>query len=141
VRGSRQHILGVVILFGAMVAGCGTTATTTKPAAAAAPDQSGCSEAPSAALQPSAVMVNRSWLVRYPSLRLAVSECFRDSDTGALLLSLRVSRAGVVCDKVVQRDSTGRPASVSCFVDHLVRWEMAAGAYRLLLDLTAPDRA
>jgi hypothetical protein len=139
VRGPRQHILGAVILFGAVVAGCGTA--TRKQTTAAVPDESGCVEAPPAGQRTSAVMVNRSWLVRYPSLRLAVSECFRDADTGAVLLSLRVSRTGAVCEKVLQRDSTGRPASVSCFLDHFVRWEMAVGAYRLLLDLTAPDRA
>jgi hypothetical protein len=129
----------VVILFGAVVAGCGTTAR--KDPTAALADESGCSEAPPAAQRPAAVMVNRSWLARYPTLRLAVSECFRESDTGALLLSLRVSRKGVICEKILQRDSTGRPASVSCFLDHFVRWEMALGAYRLLLDLTAADRA
>lgn len=138
-RGPRQHILGVVILFGAVVAGCGTAMR--KDASVPVPDESGCDEAPPAAQRPAAVMVNRSWLARYPTLRVAVSECFRESDTGALLLSLRVSRKGGVCDKVVQRDSTGRPASVSCFLGRFLRWEMAVGAYRLLLDLTAQDRA
>jgi hypothetical protein len=56
------------------------------------------------------------------------------------MLTVRVSRSGAVCEKVVQRDSTGRPASVSCFLAHFVRWEMKMGSYRLLVDLTSGDR-
>jgi hypothetical protein len=85
-------------------------------------------------------MVNRSWLARYPTLQEAVAGCFRPTDTGAVMLTVRVSRSGAVCEKVVQRDSTGRPASVSCFLAHFVRWEMKMGSYRLLVDLTSGDR-
>jgi hypothetical protein len=102
---------------------------------AAAQDETGCAEPP-AESRAAAVMVNRSWLGRYPSLQSAVSACFQASDTGAVLISLRVSRSGVVCEKTLQRDSTGRPASVSCLLGRFDRWEMTGGAYRLLVDLT-----
>ena len=126
------------MLAGVAFAGCGNALQ--KEANVTPADESGCNEPAPSAARPAAIMVNRSWLGRYPTLQLAVSECFRDSDSGALLLSVRVSRKGAVCEKVLQRDSTGRPASVSCFLDHFVRWEMTLGAYRLLLDLTAKDR-
>jgi|SRR4051794_16009252 len=121
-------------------AGCATSRPD-PPAGAVARDDSGCDERLPADQRVSAVMVNRSWLGRYPTLKVAISECFRDSDTGAVLLSLRVSRRGVVCDKSLQRDSTGRPASVSCLLTRFSRWEMALGAYRLLIDLTSPGGA
>jgi hypothetical protein len=137
-RANRLVLSGAILL----TCGCATLNKDTGGVAPAATrDDSGCDEQPPAEQRVSAVMVNRSWLARYPTLQLAVSECFRDSDSGAVLLSLRVSRKGFVCDKTLQRDSTGRPASVSCFLNRFVRWEMNLGAYRLLVDLTARDRA
>jgi hypothetical protein len=96
----------------------------------------GCSERPPAAERSATVMVTRSALGRYPTLNLAVSECFEASESVAVLLSLRVSRQGAVCEKSV-RESTGRPAAVSCFLRRFVRWEFPTGTYRLLVDLTA----
>jgi hypothetical protein len=128
-RGRLLPVLGGIAL---LLGGCGTLmGKDAHPAA----DDGGCGEALPPGQRVSAVMVNRSWLGRYPTLQSAVAECFAASDTGAVLLSLRVSRTGTVCDPTLQRDSTGKPASIRCFLGRFVRWEMAVGAYRLLIDL------
>jgi hypothetical protein len=127
----RRRLLPVLAGMALLLGGCGSVLGNSHPA----PDEGGCGEAPPAGQRVSAVMVNRSWLGRYPALQSAVSECFAAGDTGAVLVSVRVSRTGTVCDKTVQRDSTGKPTAVSCFLSRFVRWEMAGGAYRLLVDL------
>jgi hypothetical protein len=135
---TRRNIarqLGPVIVL--MVAGCSSLGRKDTGAAAQLAGEDGCGERPPATQRPATMMVNRSWLGRYPTLNVAVSQCFGASDSGAVLLSLRVSRQGLLCETSVLRDSTGRPAAVSCLLRRFVRWEMATGAYRLLVDLTA----
>jgi hypothetical protein len=128
---TRDRLLPVLGGIALLLGGCATLLGEARPAA----DEGGCGEAPPEGQRVSAVMVNRSWLGRYPTLQSAVAQCFAAGDTGAVLLSVRVSRSGAICDKVLQRDSTGKPASVSCFLSRFVRWEMALGSYRLLIDL------